>query len=362
MSALLEHLKRRIAREGPLTLSDYMAAALTHPRLGYYTTRDPLGARGDFITAPEVSQMFGELIGLCLADAWQRLGTPRPLLLVELGPGRGTLMADALRAMAGVPELIAGAAVHLIEASPHLRTAQERALAPWRERLDLAWHDSLGSLPEGPTLLIANEFFDALPVRQFERSAAGWRERLVGQQGAGLCLTPGPASAVNARLIPQGLQEAADGAVVEVSPAAASLADEIGRRLAARPGAALVIDYGHATHRPGATLQAVRRHAGHDILEAPGEADLTALVDFALLAETAEAAGACSFGPVSQGEFLQALGIELRAETLRHDASPDQARDIAAGVHRLTDPSEMGEHFKVLGLASPGLDSLAGFP
>lgn len=365
MSALLARLRQRIAREGPLSLADYMTEALTHPRFGYYATRDPFGVKGDFITAPEVSQVFGELIGLCLADAWQTLGSPAPLVIAELGPGRGTLMADALRAMGLLPALIEAAEVHLVEASPVLREAQREKLAPWRDRLTVAWHDNLGSLPEAPLFLVANEFFDALPLRQFQRGPEGWHERLIGLDGdgmteGGLDFVLGPL--VSPHLIPAGLRDADDGALIEVSSAAASLAAEIGRRLADRPGAAIVIDYGHPRHRQGATLQALRGHAPHAVLENPGEADLTAHVDFALLSEAATGAGAKAFGPLQQGPFLRALGIGHRTAKLIQGAGPEQARAIAAAAERLTAADQMGDHFKVLGLASPALGALAGFP
>lgn len=359
MSTLLERLRKRIGREGPLSLADYMAEALTHPQHGYYATRDPLGAGGDFITAPEVSQVFGELIGLCLADAWQSLGAPKPLVMAELGPGRGTLMADALRALQVLPPLLEAAELHLVEASPVLRAAQHDRLAPWKDRLEISWHDNLGSLPESPLLLVANEFFDALPLRQFQRGPDGWHERLVGLSDQDLCFVQGPV--VSPQLIPAGLREVAEGALVEVSSAAASLADEIGRRLAAEPGAALIIDYGHGCHRCGATLQGLRSHAAHAVLQDPGEADLTAHVDFALLGEAASGAGAKTFGPANQGDFLKALGIELRAAKLSQGASPDQARALGSAIERLTAPDQMGEHFKVLGLTSPHLGALAGF-
>ncbi len=359
MSALLERLRLRIAREGPLSLADYMAEALTHPQHGYYATRDPFGAGGDFITAPEVSQVFGELVGLCLADAWQALGAPAALTIAELGPGRGTLMADALRAMQVLPALLEAAELHLVEASPVLRKAQRDKLAPWQDRLKIIWHDNLGGLPEAPLLLVANEFFDALPLRQFQRGPEGWHERQIGLVDDDLCFVLGPA--VSPHLIPAGLRDVAEDSLVEVSSAAASLADEIGRRLAANLGAALVIDYGHASHRCGATLQALRGHAAHEVLQDPGEADLTAHVDFALLGEAAIGAGAKAFGPVSQGAFLKTLGIELRAAKLGQGASPDQALALGAAIERLTAPDQMGDHFKVLGLASPELGALAGF-
>ena len=366
MTALGDRLAARIARLGPITVADYMAEALTDPEAGYYMTGDPFGARGDFVTAPEVSQMFGELIGLWCADTWARMGRPDPVFLVELGPGRGTLMADALRALRAAPDCRAALRPQLVEISPALGDRQRETLAAgdrepgWHEP---SWHERLDRVPEGPLLLIANEFFDALPVRQFERRPEGWYERLVGlgPGGKGLAFALGPPSAQAQVLIPAALRAAPAGAVVEVSAPGIAIAGEIGRRLAAHGGAALIVDYGHAAPRTGATLQAVRRHAAHDVLSEPGSADLTAHVDFAALARAATEAGARAFGPVDQGELLEALGIGARAEALRGGAPPAQAADVDAARHRLTDAAEMGTLFKALALSHPDLVTLAGF-
>ena len=352
MTALGTRLAARIARLGPITLADYMTEALTHPRHGYYMHGDPFGADGDFVTAPEISQMFGELIGLWCADVWQRMGLPDPVLLVELGPGRGTLMADALRAVRTVPEFRSALRLHLVEISPALRRRQADAL---RTETTPIWHECLADVPDGPLIVIANEFFDALPIRQFARTAAGWCERLVtlGTDGRTLALTLGPASPQAEILLPPALRTAPPGAIAEVSPAAIGVASEIGHRLATHGGAALIIDYGDARPPGEPTLQAVRSHTRHDVLAAPGSADLTAHVDFAALARAAKDAGANAQGPVPQGDFLHALGLAARAETLHHTASPAQAEAIAAAMHRLTDPAEMGTLFKVLTLSHP---------
>ncbi|HEY5597838.1 MAG TPA: SAM-dependent methyltransferase [Kiloniellales bacterium] len=357
-------LAARIARLGPITLADYMAEALIHPRHGYYMRGDPFGAAGDFVTAPEISQMFGELIGLWGADVWRRLGRPDPVLLVELGPGRGTLMADALRAARTAPDFRGAARLHLVEVSPILRRRQADTLRAQAADCPPVWHDSLAEVPEGPLLLIANEFFDALPIRQFVRTAAGWCERLVtlGEDGRTLVLALGPPSTQAKFLMAHNLHTVPEGFVAEVSPAAIGVAAEIGRRLAAHGGAALIIDYGDARPPGESTLQAVRGHARHDVLAEPGTADLTAHVDFAALAHAAAEAGARAHGPVPQGAFLEALGLQARAEALRRAATPAQSETIAAAVHRLTDAAEMGALFKVLALGHPDLGALPGFP
>lgn len=360
---LLDEVVKRIERQGPMSIADYMGLCLTHPTAGYYMSGDPLGAPkagpdelgGDFVTAPEVSQMFGELIGLWLADCWLRLGSPDPCLLVELGPGRGTLMADALRACRAVPDFLKAVDIHLVEVSPSLRQAQRRSLADQR----IAWIDTLAELPEAPLLLVANEFFDALPIRQFEKTAAGWAERVVVlAEGSGtLAFGLTPPSPLNAALIPENLRDAGAGSLVELCPAGLSLAAYLGEHLAQQPGAALIIDYGPARSTSGPTLQALRRHRHHDVLSDPGRADLTAHIDFQSLAAAAVAAGAQAYGPVEQGAFLQALGIETRAAHLCATA-PAKAQEIEAARRRLVDPAEMGSLFKVLSLTSP--PALAG--
>ena len=364
MTPLGKHLAARIARLGPITLADYMTEALTHPRHGYYMRGDPFGSGGDFVTAPEISQMFGELIGLWCADIWQRLGAPDPILLVELGPGRGTLMADALRAARILPDFHRAVRPQLVEISPALRRRQaETVRTPTGDHTPV-WHDSLADVPEGPMILIANEFFDALPIRQFARTTAGWCERLVTLGADGHTLVPmlGPPSPQAEILLPPALHAASEGAIAEVSPAATGIAGEIGRRLAAHGGVTLIIDYGDARPPGEPTLQAVRGHARHDVLADPGMADLTAHVDFATLARAAQDSGARAHGPVPQGTFLQALGLEARAEALRHAATPAQVEAINAAAHRLTNPAEMGTLFKVLALSRPDMDAMTGFP
>ena len=344
----MAHLAQRIAAAGPLSVAAYMEEALFHPRWGYYATRDPLGARGDFITAPEISQVFGELIGLWCVDLWQRMGTPDPVLLVELGPGRGTLMRDALRAARLVPDFVRAARLHLVERSPVLRAAQERALGTTAQ-----WHDDLSGVPRGPMLLVANEFLDALPIRQFVRGADDWRERVVTLSDGALSFADAPTA--------EALGDAEAGAVRETRPAARALARDLAARLASDSGAALFIDYGYWPSACGDTLQAVRRHRPHQVLAEPGTADLTAHVDFADFAAAAQSAGARAWGPVPQGVFLDRLGIEARAARLIAMASAEQAHLIRSGCRRLVDPAEMGRLFKVLALTHPSCPAPAGF-
>ncbi len=351
-SPLLTVLTRMIRTDGPIGLDRYMALCLSHPAHGYYATRDPLGPRGDFVTAPEISQMFGELIGAWAASLLAGFsGAGRPCL-VELGPGRGTLMSDALRALRA-----AGAVfdLHLVETSPVLRALQAERLA----EASPTFHDSVESLPEAPLLVIANEFFDALPARQFVRTARGWCERRVGlgEDGAlAFGLDPEPD--------PQIAAEAPDGAVLTVPSAALSAMRDLARRLVGSGGALLAIDYGHTDAGFGDTLQAVEGHAFADPLARPGEADLTVHVDFSALARAAAAEGATIHGPVAQRDFLLALGLEARAARLKARADATQAAVIDAAVARLTDPSPrgMGALFKVLGVSHPAFTALPALP
>ncbi len=355
MTALSAILARRIAADGPMRLSDYMAECLLHPSHGYYATRDPFGAAGDFTTAPEISQMFGELLGLCLAQVWLDQGAPAPFALAEIGPGRGTLMADMLRAIRAVPGMAAAARVHLVEASPRLRARQAEALAGHAPE----WHDRVEDLPDLPLFLVANEFFDALPIRQFERRRAGWAERMVGLRDGRLAPGLGPVTPYPA--LARRLADTREGEVVETCPAAEGIAAEIGRRVAARGGAALVVDYG-GWHSLGDTFQAVKGHAPADPFADPGEADLTAHVDFEPLARAFAASGAAVSALVPQGVFLERLGIAARAGVLARGLSGAALAAHIAAHRRLTHPDEMGQLFKVLAAypegkaPPPGLD------
>ena len=346
MTANLSHrLQRLIATSGPICVAHYMAEANAH----YYGSRDPLGAAGDFTTAPEISQMFGELIGLWLADLWARGGRP-PAAFVELGPGRGTLAADALRAMRA-----AGLAppVHFVETSRALRAAQA-------ERVPSAkWHDDVGSLPDDvPLLVVANEFFDALPVRQLVRTDSGWHERLVGIWDGRFAPAAGPA--VSPSIIPEHLRDAPAGTILETSPASSATVRLLAHRLRAQGGGALIVDYGHARTSAGETLQAVARHQFADPWVEPGERDLTAHVDFEALGAAASEEGVRVFGPVGQGAWLGAMGIDLRTEALAR-AAPARAPEIASARDRLVSPRQMGELFKALALVAPDWPEPAGF-
>jgi NADH dehydrogenase [ubiquinone] 1 alpha subcomplex assembly factor 7 len=358
VTRLRAKLAERIRREGPLSVAAFMAAALHDPEAGYYPRRNPLGQAGDFITAPEISQIFGELIGLCLAEWWDRAGRPEPVTLAELGPGRGTLMHDFLRAAATVPGFRAAISLYLVEASPVLRTAQEQRLAAFGPR----FVDRIDALPDGPLLLVANEFLDALPIRQLVRRRAHWAERLVMLDCEGrLVFADGPDSPAATLLVPPELRQEPPGTLVEICPAAAALAAAIGERLVRHPGAALFIDYGYFPSRPGPTLAALRAHAPVGVLDEPGGADLSAHVDFAAFAESARAAGAAVHGPMPQGRFLASLGAEARLATLSARADPARRAELASGVTRLLDPAGMGNLFQVLALTSPGLPTPAGF-
>jgi SAM-dependent MidA family methyltransferase len=341
----------QIAAEGPLHLDAYMALCLGHSEHGYYRRRDPLGPGGDFVTAPEVSQMFGELLGAWAAQVWRDQGAPDPFVLAELGPGRGTLMADALRAAGALPGFRAAARLWLVETSRSLRARQAQALLAAAPR----WADDPADLPEGPLVVFANEFFDALPVRQVQRADTLWRERLVGLDAGRLAFAwgrPRPDAGLDARF-PLLL----DGAVAELNPAAEAIAAGLGARIARQGGAALVIDYGAWDGR-GDTLQALRHHAPADPLAAPGETDLTAHVRFRDLAEAARPARA--HGPVPQGVFLERLGITARARVLA-GAGGAAAEAVAAAHRRLTHPDEMGNLFQVLALTPETAPTPPGF-
>ena len=353
MTGLLALLTRRIGAGGPITLADYMADCLLHPEHGYYATRDPLGAAGDFTTAPEISQMFGELLGLSLAQSWLDQGAPAPFTLAECGPGRGTLMADILRATRIVPGFHAALSLHLVEASPALRTTQARTLG----RDDITWHDTVEDLPDAALWLVANEFFDALPIRQFQRDGAGWRERQVGLDDTG-ALALGLSGLCSPPELTARLDDTQDGDIVELNPAAVAIATTIGARIATHGGAAIMIDYGDWLTL-GDTFQAVRGHAPGDPLADPGQADLTAHVDFAALAAATPSAHSRL---TTQGVFLERLGITDRARALAASLTGDALEGHIAAHRRLTHPQEMGTLFKVIafypkgGTPPPGLE------
>ena len=353
-------IRRRIAIAGPMPVMHYITLCLTHPPNGYYLSVDPFGAAGDFTTAPEISQMFGELIGLWAGSVWRQMGSPANLLLVELGPGRGTMMQDALRAAHVMPEFRAAIAVHFVEISPMLEARQRQFVGGLG--VPFTWHRSFNDVPEGPTIVLANEFFDALPAHQAVMCADGWHERVIkidedGKLRFSIARDPIP---LFEQLLPRGMR-AQIGEIFEWRADQTAL--ELGRRVKRAEGAALVIDYGHAKSAPGDTLQAVGKHDYADPLVSPGLVDLTAHVDFQALAEAAESMGAQAHGPIEQGEFLRRLGIEQRAVALKATAPPSKVSELESAVNRLTGDSGrgMGRLFKAMALGHPKLGPLAGF-
>jgi NADH dehydrogenase [ubiquinone] 1 alpha subcomplex assembly factor 7 len=346
-ASLAERFRRLIAATGPISVAQFMGESNAR----YYASRDPFGTEGDFITAPEISQMFGEMIGLWLADTWDRAARPAGVCYVELGPGRGTLAADALRAMKRFglePE------VHLVEGSPELRQQQQQAVP------QAQFHQDLSTVPaDRPLLLVANEFLDAPSVRQLVRTAEGWREVMVAIDGEGhFVRVAGPMPMDSA--LPEARRAAEEGTVIETCPGAAAVMAEAAERLARQGGAALFIDYGYVEPRTGSTLQALAKHRKVDPFALPGEADLTAHVDFAVLAEVAGSRGARWLGTVEQGAWLRAMGIDRRAETLA-GGSPRHHETVMRARDRLTGDEQMGKLFKVMGLAGPDWPDGAGF-
>ena len=357
--SLEDKITRLIRTEGPLSVAAYMAIALYDPELGYYATRQPIGAGGDFITAPEISQIFGELIGVWCALIWEQIGRPDPMIVAELGPGSGTLATDLLRAAKAQPAFRRTIRLHLVEVSPILRAAQQRRLSD----ADVVWLDRMEDLPDGPSIVVANEFLDALPIRQLVRGWRFWAERMVAFDPEDrLVFVDGPEHPLLSLLVPAELREASPpGVIFEVCPQALALAATLGSRLGRCPGAALFIDYGRAASAPGASLRAVSGHRPAAPLQAPGCADLSAEVDFDAFAASAHASGAATYGPVPQGKFLQALGAAARLATLSARASPAERERLQNGLLRLLDPDQMGTLFKVMALTSPGLPVPPGF-
>ncbi|MBY0380903.1 MAG: SAM-dependent methyltransferase [Xanthobacteraceae bacterium] len=351
------YLRKLIATAGPMPVWRYMQLCMTHPDFGYYVTRDPFGRGGDFTTAPEISQMFGELIGLWAASVWNEMGMPERVQLIELGPGRGTMMADALRALRILPAFYESLDVHLVEVSPSLRAIQRDTLADARPA---QWHASLDEVPPGPAIILANEYFDALPIHQMVKKNDGWHERMVDVDDDIFVFTtasdPSPRFEIS---LPPHVRAAPDGAIFEWREGFEVMS--VARRVRDYGGAALVIDYGHGRSDAGDTLQAVSQHKFADPLKAPGACDITAHIDFQALAETAQLMDTRTHGPVEQGAFLHRLGIETRAQTLMKHATAEGANDIANALKRLvgTGPKSMGSLFKVLAISHPSIRSLA---
>jgi NADH dehydrogenase [ubiquinone] 1 alpha subcomplex assembly factor 7 len=350
--SLGELIDLQIRANGPISVATYMALCLTHPRRGYYASDDPLGAAGDFITAPEISQMFGELIGFFVVNLWQQLGEPRSFTLLELGPGRGTLMDDALRVAARADGFLDALHLQLFEANPALRAQQQERLGKYHPY----WADEIDAVSDDPLFVVANEFFDALPIRQFVKAVDGWHERLIGLRDGervfGLAPTP-----IAGAAMPAPVRDAQPGQVYEAGLAARDVVMRLGRRIAAQQGALLAIDYGYAETRTGETLQAVRRHAYADPLESPGDADISAHVDFGALAAAARESGLAVAPLATQGDFLRRLGIGERTAALAR-ANPGQAEAVEAAGMRLTAADQMGDLFKVFCAHSAKLEPM----
>ena len=361
MSPLDTEIRRRIAVAGPMPVGEYMALCLSDPAHGYYVTRDPLGAKGDFTTAPEISQMFGELIGIWAITVWRQMGMPQQLRIIELGPGRGTLLKDALRAANVVPDFVRAAALHLVEISPALEAVQQQTLAG----LDVPklWHKALRDVPPGPSIIIANEFFDALPVNQAVKQNDGWHLRCVAigeNEQFAYTVSPQPLRGFE-RTVPAQLRTAQNGEVFEWRSDIEAM--ELGRRVAHDQSAALVIDYGHTESAAGETLQAVHKHLFADPLTVPGEADLTAHVDFQELGRAVESMGVQVHGPLEQAGFLNRLGIQTRAQNLKANLPAAQAHEIDQALARLTGIGRtgMGTLFKVMAFTHRDLPTPPGF-
>lgn len=346
---LEDQIDLQIRTSGPMSIATYMGLCLTHPSKGYYRAGDPIGAAGDFITAPEISQMFGELIGFWLVNLWQQMGQPKIFTLLELGPGRGTLMSDILRVACRAPGFRDGLRLALFETSPPLMTEQKARLEVYEPR----WLQNFDAFENGPVIIVANEFFDALPIRQFVRRDGHWHERQVGLKDGkrvfGLSPTPIPAEAM-----PDAVKDATNDSVFEINFAGAEVMSRLAKVVAKQGGSILAVDYGYATSQTGETLQGVRRHAYADVLDAPGETDLSAHVDFGALANVAGQAGLAIQPLATQGQFLSRLGIGERAAALAQ-ANPGSASDISAAHDRLVGQDQMGTLFKVFCAHSPGL-------
>lgn len=346
---LRELIGMQIRANGPISIATYMSLCLTHPRHGYYKGADPLGARGDFITAPEISQMFGELIGFFCVNLWQQMGEPPSFTLLELGPGRGTLMQDALRAASRADGFVDALHLQFFETNPALKAMQAERLGPYHPY----WQSEIDAVSDDPLIVIANEFFDALPIRQFVKATDGWHERLVGLRDGKLTFGLSP-TALPSDVMPASVRDSEDGAVYEANLAATEVMKSIGGRVASNGGALLAIDYGYAATQIGETLQAVSRHKYADPLDHPGEVDLSAHVDFGALADASHALRLTTPPIATQGDFLRRLGIAERAAQLAR-ANPAEAANLDAALHRLTDSTQMGDLFKVFCAHSPGL-------
>ena len=351
---LAEQIDAQIRTTGPMSLSTYMGLCLSHPRHGYYAVGRPIGAAGDFITAPEISQMFGELVGFCIVNLWQQMGEPKSFTLLELGPGRGTLMQDALRAASKADGFENALHLQLFEQNALLKADQEKRLGKYSPY----WSTDIDAVSEDPIFVVANEFFDALPIKQFVKTDDGWHERLVGliEGKRALGLSP---TAISESAAPAEVHGAYAGEILELSPAAVDTMQRLARKVALQGGAILALDYGYGRTQTGETLQAVKSHAFAELLDAPGEADISAHVNFEVLGDAAKAAGLAVAPLANQGDFLIRLGLGERAKALAR-SNPGEAANIARAIERLTAPDQMGTLFKAFCAHSPGLRP-AGF-
>ncbi|OKL45508.1 class I SAM-dependent methyltransferase [Pseudovibrio exalbescens] len=347
-TTLLDKIKFRIAHHGPMSIAEYMGLCLSDPDFGYYMTREPFGTKGDFTTAPEVSQLFGEIIGAWLVHQWQQDGAPEAFHLVELGPGRGTLMKDILRVARLRPAFMKAARVHLVETSPRLQQNQKNRLKP----SDITWHEHFDTIPEGPVYVVANELFDALPIHQYVKTQHAWVERCIGLSDTQELVFGLGSGTLDENALPLAAQTASPGDILELAPAATALATTIAQRIADNGGLALFIDYGYTAAALGDTLQAVKNHAYVSPLETPGEADLTAHVNFEALKTAAQTAGTHTHGPIPQARFLLELGLLERAGQLGTNRTAQEQNEIRQAVERLAADNQMGMLFKALAVTT----------
>jgi len=345
-------ITQNIQNHGPVSVRDFMAEASA----AYYQRPKVFGREGDFITAPEISQVFGELIGLWVAIHWMSTGQPKHIHLVECGPGRGTLMADALRATQGIPDFHHSIAIHLIETSATLRKTQSETL----HGSPVTWHETLETIPTGPMYVIGNEFLDALPIDQFQYQDQHWHHRHVFAQNGGLEFSLGPLTTPPHHLL-KDLRSPADGDILECNLQSEVFISDLSKRIATQGGAGLFFDYGYNAPNYGETLQAVSQHAYVETLSSPGEVDLTAHVNFGRICDVATKAGAKAYGPVPQGTWLARMGLEQRIESLQASASPEQIKTLRKGVQRLVDPQSMGRLFKTIAICHPQSHPPEGF-
>ncbi len=342
---LKNYLKRQIQQQGPISVAEFMQLALMHPEYGYYQKQQPFGKQGDFITAPEISQLFGEMVAVWVAAMWQQMGCPKDWQLVELGPGRGVLMQDILRATKHIEGFHACLSIVMVEQSSALQKVQKDRLIPIHNKIE--WHETIDRLLPKPTLIVANEFFDALPIYQYVKANGAVHERVIGLENDALCFTLG-AKGVNTQAVIEIAAHESDGKVIEASPASVHIVEQLAAHTTVHGGAALLIDYGYEMPACGDTLQAVKAHQYHPILEDVGEADITAHVNFTALAEAAKQGGSKEQKIMTQEEFLKQMGIELRARLLQSKATQEQKKVIEESLTRLVSPEEMGTLFKVL--------------